>query len=147
MNPTRLNTLLKNMLIGIFAIMIVLSFDSCTRKENFLNSSIVPAARGYVTIGRDQNKNYVIKVQILNLAEVKRLQPPKQSYVVWMVTDEGTTKNIGRLNSSTGLFSNKLKATFKTVSSLKPSKILITAEDDANTQYPDAQVVLTTDRF
>lgn len=147
MKPTRLNTLVKNMLLGICAIMIVLSFNSCTKKVDFLLSSVTPAARGYVKVKRDNNKNYVIKINLSDLAEIERLQPSKQTYVVWLVTDDGTTKNIGRLNSSTGLFSKKLTATFKTVSSLNPTKIFITAENDASTQYPGEQIIITTDRF
>lgn len=147
MKPTRLNTLVKNMLLGICAIMIVLSFNSCTKKVDFLLSSVSPAARGYVKVKRDNNKNYVIKINLSDLAEVDRLQPSKQTYVVWLVTDDGTTKNIWRLNSSMGLFSKKLTASFKTVSSLNPTKIFITAENDASTQYPGEQVIITTDRF
>lgn len=147
MKPTRFNTMVKNMLLGIFAMMILFSFDSCTKKENFLNSAIVPAARGFVQVRRDRNKNFVIKVVLSDLAEVQRLQPPKQSYVVWMLTDQGITKNMGRLNSSTGLFSKTLKASFRTVSTFNPSKIFITAEDDASIQYPVGQIIITTDRF
>jgi len=139
--------MVKNMLLGIFAMMILFSFDSCTKKENFLNSAIVPAARGFVQVRRDRNKNFVIKVVLSDLAEVQRLQPPKQSYVVWMLTDQGITKNMGRLNSSTGLFSKTLKASFRTVSTFNPSKIFITAEDDASIQYPVGQIIITTDRF
>jgi hypothetical protein len=64
-----------------------------------------------------------------------------------METDNHETKNIGQIKSSSGLFSSKLKASFETVSSSKPSKIFITAEDDADRQYPGMQVVLSTDRF
>lgn len=135
------------MLLGIFAIIMVISFDSCTKKENFLNSAIVPAARGYVQVRRDKNKNFVVKVELSDLAEVERLQPPKQSYIVWMLTDQGVTKNIGRLNSKTKFFSKKLKASFKTVSTYKPTKVFITAEDDASISFPLGQIVLTTDRF
>jgi hypothetical protein len=65
-----------------------------------------------------------------------------KTYVVWMLTDQGIMKNIGRVNSS-----NKLKVSFETVSSFKPIKIFITAEDDEDVQYPGQQVVLSTDKF
>jgi hypothetical protein len=51
------------------------------------------------------------------------------------------------LKSSTRLLSKRLTGSFKTVSSSKPTKIFITAENDPGTQYPDMQVVLSTDRF
>jgi hypothetical protein len=68
-------------------------------------------------------------------------------YVVWMETADNVTKNIGQINSSTGFLSNKLKASFETVSSTKPTKIFLTAEDDAGIQYPGTQMVLTTNDF
>jgi hypothetical protein len=43
--------------------------------------------------------------------------------------------------------SKSLKASFQTVSSTKPNKIFITAEDDAAIQYPSAQIILSTDNF
>ena len=147
MKTTRLSTLVKNMFLGAIAIIFVFSLNSCATKVNFLTSAVVPAARGQVRVKMDHNKNYNIQVNLLNLAEVNRLQTSKQTYVVWMVTDQEITKNIGQLKSSTSLLSKNLKASLETVSSFKPIKIFITAEDNANTQYPGTQVVLSTDRF
>jgi len=132
MEETKLNILIKN----LFA-----------KKVDFLSSSIVPAARGYVKVKRDINENYLIQAKISNLAEVNRLQPSKQTYVVWMITDREITVSIGQIISSTTFLSTKLKASFKKVSASKPIKIFITAEEDAITQTPNEQVILTTDRF
>jgi hypothetical protein len=147
MKKPKLNTLKKKLFLLFLTIMILHSFDSYAKKFVFLSSSIVPAARGYVKVTRDNNKNYIITLKVSNLAEVNRLQPSKQAYVVWMITDQEITKNIGQLNSSTTFLSTKLKASYETSSSSKPIKIFITAEDDAGTQSPNEQVVLTTDRF
>lgn len=133
--------------MGIFILLIVYSFNSCATSVNFLNSSVVPAARGSVKIKTDNNKNYSIEITLTDLAEVTRLQPPKLTYIVWMVTDRDLTKNIGQLRSSKNFMSKQLKGSFKTISSDKPVKIFITAEDDAAVQYPDEKVVLSTDRF
>jgi hypothetical protein len=132
MKATKLSILMKN----LFA-----------KKVGFLSSSIVPAARGYVKVKRDINENYIIQVKISNLAEVNRLQPSKQVYVVWMITDHEITKSIGQIISSTTFLSTKLKASFQKVSSSKPIQIFITAEDEASAQSPNEQVILTTDRF
>lgn len=113
----------------------------------FQNSTVVPAAQGKVTIKKDSNRNYSIKIKISNLAEVKRLQPSKNVYVVWMETEENGTKNIGQIKSDTGFISSKLKANFETVTSFKPIKIFITAEDNQDAQYPGYQMVLTTKRL
>jgi hypothetical protein len=132
MKATKLSVLLKN----LFA-----------KKVVFLSSSIVPAARGFVKVKRDINENYLIEVKISNLAEVNRLQPMKQAYIVWMITDHEITKRLGQINSSKTFLSTKLKASFKKVLSSKPIKIFLTAENDAGVQSPDEQVILTTDRF
>lgn len=91
--------------------------------------------------------NYVIHVHISELAEVSRLSPPRQSYVIWMVTNEDVTKNIGKINSKIGGMSKQLNASFETVSTFKPNKIFITAEDDASVQFPNSQIILPIDRF
>jgi hypothetical protein len=100
-----------------------------------------------VNIKVDKNKNNVIDVHLTDLAEVQRLQPARQTYVVWMLTDHEITKNIGQIKSSTGMMKKQLKASFETVSSFKPVKIFITAEDNADIQYPGNQIVLETDKF
>ena len=143
MNAASLKVTTKNTCIGVLAILTLLFFSSCARKVAFLSSSVVPAARGYIQVKKDNNHNFVIQIHLLNLAETKRLQPAKAIYVVWMESGQEAAKNIGQINSSTGLLSNKLKATFETVSSFKPSRIFITAEDDGNIQYPDMKIILT----
>jgi len=142
MKAPELKTQTKNFFLGILTVMMIFSFISCSTKAVFLASSVVPAAEGYVKVKKDNNNNYVIQMQISNLAEVDRLQPPKQTYVVWMVTDQGITKNIGRVSSS-----NNLKVSFKTVSSFKPTQIFITAEDNESAQFPGEQVVISTAKF
>lgn len=139
MKTIRTNVL-KFTLLGIMVAMLG-SFSSCSKKVAFLTSSVVPAAEGYVQVKKDGNENYAIALKISNLAEVDKLQPPKKTYVVWMETDRGQTKNIGQLVSS-----KNLNANFETVSSFKPIKIYLTAEDNENIQYP-GKVVLSTDVF
>ena len=147
MKATRFNTLTKNIFSGIFTMVIVFLFYSCAAPVRFLTSSIVPGAQGDVIVKMDKNKNYAIQIEISDLADVTRLQPSKRTYVVWMVTDQDITKNIGQLNSTTSFFSKRHKASLNTVSSFKPAKIFITAEDEESIQYPGAQVVLSTDKF
>lgn len=138
---------LKKVFMGVFAIMMLLSFSSCGKNIAFQNSVIVPAANGSVKVTKDSNKNYLIKIKISDLAEVTRLQSSKNVYVVWMETDESITKNIGQIKSDTGFLSSKLKATFETVTAFKPTKVFITAEDNADIQYPGMQMILSTNQF
>lgn len=147
MKNIKSNQLARNIILSILATIAIFSIASCARKITFLTSSVVPAARGTIKVKKDHNNNYHIQILLSNLAQPSRLQPPKQTYVAWMVTNQGITKNIGQINSSTGRFSKKLKASLETVSSFKPTKIFITAEDDPKIQFPGTQVILSTDKF
>ncbi len=135
----------------IFSIALIfilfLSLASCSRKISFQTSSVVPAAEGSVKVKKDNNNNYSIDLNVIRLADPKRLEPSKSTYVVWVETAENGSKNIGSLNTSSSMFSKTLKSSLKTVSPFKPVSLFITAEDNADIQYPGSQVVLRTDRF
>lgn len=120
---------------------------SCAQKTAFLSSSVVPAANGKVNVKQDNNKNYNIEVEIQDLAEVERLQSSKQTYVVWMETDRGNVENLGQLKSSDSFFSKQKTASLETVSSYKPIKIFVTAENGIDVRYPGNQIILTTNNF
>ena len=147
MKTLKINQPAKNILLVVFAGMMIIPFTSCAKKITFINSTVVPAADGYIKIKKDNNKNYIIKIEVSDLAEVERVQASKTTYVVWMETDEGNTENLGQLNSSRSFLSKQKTASLETVSSYKPVKIFITTEEGVNTQYPGRQVVLTTENF
>lgn len=147
MKTQQLNELSKKCFSGIILIAMMLLVASCATSESFLNSSVVPAATGKVKVKKDSNQNYIIKVDINDLATVERLQDSKQTYVVWMETEKGNTENIGQLKSSTGFMSKQHTASLETTSSFKPVRIFVTAENEGNERYPDQKTVLTTDTF
>lgn len=132
---------------SVYVFILTFLLSSCATRAPFLNSPVVPAAEGMVKVKRDQNDNYVIHVQIENLARPGNLEPPRKVYVVWMESDNNFAKNIGQITSSTGFLSKKLKADFETVSAVKPTQIYITAEDYAGIQYPEGEIVLSTRNF
>lgn len=123
-------------LIAIFLV----SVSSCETKIDFQTSAVVPAAKGYVTVKKDDNRNYKIYVKVSDLAASTRLTPPKATYVVWIVVDKGSVQNIGQIQTSKG------NSYLETVSSLEPGKLFITAEDTGDPLY-HGLVILTTDNF
>jgi len=140
-------TAIKITFLAVIATVIIASLQSCARKITFLPSSETPAAMGKVKIKKDNNHNYNISINIEHLAPSKRLQPPANTYVVWIITEQNETKNMGQINSSTSFLSSKLKASFNAVSPTKPVKVFITAEDNGAAFYPGGRVVLTTNNF
>lgn len=132
--------------VGVVLVLCVL-LASCARKISFDTSTVVPAAQGTVKLKTDNNNNHSIKIDVRHLAEPGRLQPAKAVYVAWIETAGKGAQNIGQLKTSSGLISNTLKASLEAVSPFKPTRLFITAEDQANIEYPSSFVVLNTTSF
>jgi hypothetical protein len=147
MKTTLIKSAVKHLFLGLLFLGLILPLQSCSKRVKFENSPVVPAARGDVKISKNSNKNYEIKIKFDNLAEVDRLDPPKKTYVIWMVTDQQSTKNIGQIKSGSSVMSSKLKADFETSTPFKPVKIFVTAEDDGNVEYPGMYTILSTSNF
>mgnify|MGYP003608417924 CR=1 FL=1 len=141
------NLFSKNILLGASATLLLFSLTSYVKRIKFLASTVVPSARGQVTIKKIKNKNYAIKIKIDELAEVKKVEPSKNMYIVWMESEKLTVKNMGHILCDTGCISSKFKAAFETVTVFKPTKIFITLEDNPNVPYPINPFVLETNRF
>jgi len=145
METTRIYSATKSLFLLLVALVMAFTFDSCATKTKFANSPVVPGAEGVVSVKQDKNDNYLISINITNLADPSRLQPARNTYVVWMEGADNETKNIGQIKSSSAFMSKSMKGSFETVSTIKPKKIFITAENDAGIQYPDnMDIVLTT---
>ncbi len=123
-------------------IFIAFWFTSCSNKAYFLQSSVLPAATGYVEVSKDKSENYIIKIDVKNFAGAERLDEANLTYVVWMATARDEAVNIGRISTN-----NNMNASFETKSSFRPVKVFITAEEQENVRYPGQMVILTTDRF
>lgn len=104
---------------------------SCSSVTKFPVSNSVPAADITVKKKQDKNNNFLIEVTAINLAEANRLNPPKNNYSVWIVTDNGSTKNIGQLQNQ-----NAKKASLKAVTPFTVSEVFITAEEQGDLVYP-----------
>lgn len=147
MKIIKVNTFARSIFFVVAILFSALLLPSCARKISFATSSVVPAAEGSVKVTKDKNKNYSIDLFVMRLADPKRLSPAKELYIVWMNTDNAQAKNIGQLKTSSGMLSKALKSSLKTVASSKPTAFFITAEDNADIQYPTGQEVLRTESF
>lgn len=110
---------------------VVLFFTSCVTTAKFPVSDITPAANISAKMKQDKNKNYVIEVSALHMASADRLNPPKNNYVVWIVSENNGIKNIGQLTNK-----NAKKLYLKTSTPFIVNEIFITAEDQGNISYP-----------
>jgi hypothetical protein len=113
-------------IIGVIALM-----TSCASTAKFPVSRVTPAADITAKKKKDKSKNYVIELTAHNLADAGRLYPPKNNYSVWIVAENGMTKNIGQLTNK-----NARKAFLKTTTPFNAKIIFITAEDQGNITYP-----------
>jgi hypothetical protein len=140
-----MNSMIKQLTSKPFLAIIIFAFilSSCATKMTFMNSPVVPGAKGDVEIKSDKNKNYHIDLDVVNLASPDQLTPPKQEYVVWAVLGS-ETKKIGRLVSSRSTLSKTMKGSLETVTTIQPSKIFITAEDNEDVTTPGPIVILET---
>ncbi len=157
MKINNLSTQTKNILSGIFATIMILGFNSCAKKTVAATSTVVadevritpiiPEDKGQMEVKRDANSNYVIQINISDLEAVNKLVPAKEAYVVWMVAENNQTKNLGQIEGANTWLSKKEKASFEAVTALKPTKVFITAENDALIQKPGKQIVWETNKF
>jgi hypothetical protein len=140
--------LLIRLTIGLFVFLASTNLSSSAQKKvSFNNSIIVPGAEGTVRVKKDKNGNYNIDIDTENLPNPKKLTPPQKVYVAWIETKEKGVKNIGQMKSSSSLLSKVKKASITTVSTYKPVKIFISAEDDGGIEEPGPVIVLTTDSY
>lgn len=79
----------KKSFLSALVLIILISLSSCATNAKFETSTVVPAAQGTVKIKKNHNNNNEIQIEISNLAESERLTPSKNTYVVWMVSDQG----------------------------------------------------------
>lgn len=127
------------MLAFVFAAILV---SACSKKVTFPVSDVVPAAEAVIKIDENSNDNYELELEVNNLAQPDRLTPSRRHYVVWMVTKQHGTINIGNLNVN-----RKNNAALKTSTAYKPIRVFITAEDDSQPVLPSTQVVLNSQEF
>jgi hypothetical protein len=116
---------------NIVTIAVIFVLSSCASTTKFPISSVTPAAEIVAKMKEDKNNNSVIEITAKNLASADRLNPPKNNYVVWIITENNGTKNIGQLINK-----NADKSVLETSTPFKVKEIFITAEEQGNISYP-----------
>lgn len=113
--------ILQNLVI----IVIMALLTSCASTTTFPVSVSVPAADITVKTKKQGDNNYQVAIKAENLAASDRLNPPKEYYVIWAVSDAGVIRNVGHF-----IHDNAEKATYKASFPYQPMEIFITAEDE-----------------
>ena len=103
----------------------------CATSAKFPISTVAPAAVITAKKTVDKNKNYVVELVALNLTSPERLNPPKDHYNVWIVTEQNEYKNLGQIMNA-----NAKKVVFRTLTPFNPKEIILTAEDEGNRPMP-----------
>lgn len=124
------NTAMKNIKI-LSIVLITLFLYSCSSTIKLPVSTVVPAADISATQKEDKNGNIKIGLKVEHLASPERLNPPRNTYVLWVYTSKVGNINIGQLSVKNGK-----TLTFETIVPYKVSEIFITAEDEGNITYP-----------
>jgi hypothetical protein len=115
----------------------LLTHVAVAKKYPLTADKSVPAARGQVDIGHDKNGNTEVEIEVEHLAGPENLTPPRTAYVVWFQERGAEPLNQGSLKPN-----KNLKATFKSVTSLKSFDVFVTAESDLNAKSPSGSEVL-----
>ena len=130
----KMRTIKSLLIIGVAVLM-----TSCASTAKFPVSNTVPAAEITAMKKQDKHQNYIIELTAINLAEASRLSPQMNNYSVWIVADDGTTKNIGQLTNK-----NAKKAVLKTSTPFNVREIFITAEEQGDLTYPSGNEITRT---
>jgi len=124
-----------NILKSLIAL-VLLALISCSSTSQFPVSDVLPAARIEAKISEDDNNNTEIGITAHHLANPNRLNPAKNLYVVWVVTENGLVKNVGKM-----IQDGHKKVKLDIVTPFEVKEILITAEDNGNVTKPGDMLI------
>lgn len=102
-----------------------------------VGSSLVPAAAGKINYEHDRNGNIKLDIKTKHLAAPERLTPAKNSYVVWIRSNDGQVQNAGVLRVN-----NNLEGSFTTTTPIKAFDVVITAEDSPSVSQPSGPEIM-----
>ncbi|UFS72120.1 hypothetical protein LPW11_07995 [Geomonas sp. RF6] len=121
------------------AVFLFAGVSGCAHKTEVQSSTALPAALGEAQTSLDDNGNTRVRLVLNHVAPPQNLQPPKNTYVVWVETPDKQMYNLGQLKIDEDR-NGKLTG----ITPLKVFRLVVTAEDYGTAQTPSSQVVLTT---
>ncbi|MBN1115756.1 MAG: hypothetical protein JXA77_01010 [Bacteroidales bacterium] len=110
---------------SIVFIGVVVLMSSCVSTAKFPVSQVTPAADITAKIQKQGKPNYLVTITAENLAAPERLESARKIYVIWAVSENGITRNVGHFTQK-----NAVKATYKASFPYQPVEVFITAEDE-----------------
>jgi len=122
-------------IIGIMSAALI----HAAKKFPFTASSIVPAAKGSVEVGKDRNGNTEVELKVEHLANPTGLSPSQANYIVWLQEKGSGPENQGELKVN-----GKLQGSFRTVTPRKNFELFVTGENDGTVKMPSGPEVLRT---
>jgi hypothetical protein len=128
---------MKNLIVCMVIGLSVVTGVATAKKYPLAADKSVPGARGQVDVGKDDNGNTKVEVEVEHLAGPESLTPPRTAYVVWFQERGSEPMNQGLLRPD-----KNLKAKFKSVTSAKIFDVFVTAETDQTTKSPGGSEVL-----
>jgi hypothetical protein len=101
-------------------------------------SRVVPAAKGDVVVTPQEGANQRVRVEVDHMAPPDLASKGATTYVVWLKPDgTDTPQNVGTLP-----LDNDRKGTFETTTALRKFEVMVTPEQDPQTQRPSKSSVL-----
>lgn len=113
--------------IAVFALL-----ASCASTVKFPVSEQAPAADITAKTKKQGANNYLVTIKAINLADSKRLNPSKEIYIIWAISEAGVIRNVGHFTQK-----NAETATYKASFPYQPMEIIITAENEEGLCQPE----------
>jgi hypothetical protein len=126
--------------VGVLLIVLAcvgLGITGCAHKVPLQAGTQVPAAEGQVKLTEGPSGNTKIRLEVEHLADAANVAPGASTYVVWIQSAEGSTRNVGTL-----LVGDDRRGRLDTTTPHRQFQLFITAEPTATATAPSGQQVM-----
>jgi hypothetical protein len=120
--------------------LLVLTVAGCANRVNLVNTPLVPAADGRLTISTDRNDNTKVKLEVKHLAPPSALTPPQETYVVWTRSEDGSPQKQAVLQVG-----DNRQGEIEFITPAANFEVVVTAESSPDVQFPSNMVAFTSE--